>query len=396
MAAFTKAEWKTIFARLDGTEGAYGFPERRKGSVVLASFNIRDFGNPDKRSPGAWKLLSRICKRFDFIAVQEVEDDLASLRRLKDALGPKYGMVYSDISGALPSQIGPISPHERLAFLYRTDRVERGELASDITFDRSYIFNTLYANRKSFAAAFDKFQADFKAYKAKKRSTPPYFIALSKFISFIRQPHAVSFRIPGKAGAVPYEFVAVNAHLLYGGGRKSERRMEFEALVSWMFDRAKKTETMPVKDMILFGDLNLDFSRPEKQRPQFDARLKELNGKLAPNDDPADFNFPFLDVHPKTGAVIRSNARLSETYDQIGIIRRDMRLPGHDKNAKAGKKPDRFDFGVVDFVRLFQDALKSGQSVTTMTTAEKRKFVGSFEYDVSDHMPIWIRLPLPS
>ncbi len=395
MADFTKAEWKTIFTRLTGKEVEYGFPERRKDSVVLASFNIRDFGNPGKRSPGAWKLLTRICKRFDFIAVQEVEDDLASLRQLREALGPKYSLVHSDISGALPSELGPISPHERLAFLYRIDKVERGELASDITFDRSYIFETLYGHRRSFATAFDDFQADLKDFKNGRRSTAPYFIALSKFVAFIRPPHAVSFRIPGKTGAAPYEFVAVNAHLLYGGGRKRERKMEFEALVSWLFDRAKKAETMPVKDMILFGDLNLDFSRPEKQRPLYDARLKELNGKLDPDDEPADFNFPFLDSHPKLG-VIRSNARLSETYDQIGIIRRDPRLPGHELNALAGKKKGHgFDFGVVDFVRLFQDALMGGRSVTTMTTAEKRAFIGRFEYDVSDHMPIWIRLPLP-
>jgi len=394
MADFTKAEWKKIFARLEGNEGAYGFPERRKDSVVLASFNIRDFGDPGKRSKGAWKLLNGICKRFDLIAVQEVEDNLASLRRLRESLGSKYGVVHSDISGALPSQIGPISPHERLAFLYRSDRVERGELASDISFDRSYIFDTLYANRKAFAKAFDDFEADFKAYKAKTRKTEPYFIALSKFIAFIRQPHAVSFRVPGKSGATPYEFVAVNAHLLYGGGRKSERKMEFEALVSWLFDRAKKAETMPVKDMILFGDLNLDFSNPVRQRPQYDDRLKALNGKLVSTDEPADFNFPFLDEHPKLGT-IRSNARLSETYDQIGIIRRDPRLPGHEANDAAGTAPGGFDFGVVDFVRLFQDALEGGRSVTEMSTAEKRAFVGRFEYDVSDHMPIWIRLPLP-
>jgi hypothetical protein len=394
MADFKKSEWKKIFTQLDGNEAKYGFPERRKGSVLLASFNIRDFGDPAKRSAGAWKLLGRICKRFDFIAVQEVEDDLSSLRQLKDLLGPKYALLYSDISGALPSEIGPISPHERLAFLYRTDRVRRGELASDITFDRSYIFKTLYQGRNAIWKAFEVYETEVRKKKEGTRKTDPYFISLPKFISFIRPPHAASFKIPGKAGAVPYEFVAANAHLLYGGGRKSERKREFEALVSWLFDRAKKAETMPVKNMILFGDLNLDFAKPEIQRPRYDARLKEINAKLESADDPADFNFPFLDEHPDKG-FIRSNARLSETYDQIGIIRRDPRLPGHAKNAKAGTKPDGFDFGVVDFVRLFQDAVAAGKSVTDMDKAEKAKFIGRFEYDVSDHMPIWIRLPMP-
>ena len=118
MAAFTTTEWNRAFARLTGRESTYGFPQRRPGSVILGSFNIRDFGNPDKRSDGAWRLLEHICRCFDFVAIQEVEDDLASLRRLQDALGSPYEVAFSDVTGALPSEIGPISPHERLAFLY--------------------------------------------------------------------------------------------------------------------------------------------------------------------------------------------------------------------------------------------------------------------------------------
>lgn len=89
MAKFTPDEWNSIFAKLNGREAGYGFPERRNGSVVLASFNIRDFGNKDKRTDGAWTLLKRICEGFDFIAVQEVENELASLQHLKEPLGDK-------------------------------------------------------------------------------------------------------------------------------------------------------------------------------------------------------------------------------------------------------------------------------------------------------------------
>ena len=395
MAKFTPDEWNRIFAQLNGREASYGFPERRDGSVVLASFNIRDFGNKDKRTDGAWTLLKRICERFDFIAVQEVENELASLRHLKELLGGKYEMVFSDITGALPSEIGPISPHERLAFIYRADRVQRTALASDITFDRSDIFRTLYKNRKAIWKAFEKYVGQSKDFRAGGRSTKPYFISLPKFISFIRQPHCVSFEILAANGTTPYAFVAINAHLLYGGGRKSERKKEFEALITWLLDRAKKADTMPIKDIIMFGDLNLDFSNPEKQRPKFDKRLKELNAKLEAGDKPADFNFPFLDKHPKLRKFLRSNARLSETYDQIAIIKRDPRLPGHTLNKKAGETPDGFNFGVVNFVELFQDVFLNGQSVTSLPTPEKQKFVGRFEYDVSDHMAIWIRLPKP-
>ncbi len=395
MAKFTGEEWDAVFGRLDGNETAYGFPEERGDSVVLASFNIRDFGDKDKRSDNAWKLLVKICKRFDFIAVQEVEDNLESLMFLKKKLGRSYAMTYSDITGALPAQIGPISPHERLAFLYRKKTVKRTGMASDISYDRSFVFKTLYDNKEALWKAFEEYAAKAADFKARRRKSKPYFIALPTFITFIRQPHCASFEIPGQPGAEPYEFTAVNAHLLYGGGRKSERKKEFEALVSWLLDRAKKTDTLPVENLILFGDMNLDFSNPAKQRPKYDKRLKELNAKLKDGDRPADFNFPFLDKHPKYGKHLRSNVRLSETYDQIGIIRHDGRLPGHQQNPTAGTVPGGYDFGVANFVRLFQDALKGGRSVKQMGKHEKVAFIGKFEYDVSDHMPIWIRLPKP-
>ena len=86
---------------------------------------------------------------------------------------------------------------------------------------------------------------------------------------------------------------------------------------------------------------------------------------------------------------------MTEAYDQIAIIKRDPRLPGPEKNSTAGTQDDDFDFGVVNFVRLFQDAVANGQSVKNMSMAKKTKFIGLFEYDVSDHMPIWIRLAKP-
>ncbi|MEM1163669.1 MAG: endonuclease/exonuclease/phosphatase, partial [Pseudomonadota bacterium] len=69
---FTKAEWKKINAALDADPERYGLPERRSRSVVLASFNIRKLGNPEKKTNGAFDFLARFCAQCDLIAVQEV------------------------------------------------------------------------------------------------------------------------------------------------------------------------------------------------------------------------------------------------------------------------------------------------------------------------------------
>ena len=68
-------------------------------------------------------------------------------------------------------------------------------------------------------------------------------------------------------------------------------------------------------------------------------------------------NFPFLSVHPYKAEDFRSNARLTKSYDQIGIISHDKRLPRSEQNSTASSDNNGFDYGVFNFVELFSRAL---------------------------------------
>ena len=151
MAKFTDSQWTKVNTLLDANERCFGLPERRTDSVVLASFNIRKLGQISNKSAGAWDFLRRFCRQCDLIAIQEVQDDLEGLNHLKDLLGSKYGMVASDITGGIAGKRGMV---ERLAYLFQWERVERTEVASDITIDRSAVLDTLYEQRVDFLAAF--------------------------------------------------------------------------------------------------------------------------------------------------------------------------------------------------------------------------------------------------
>jgi hypothetical protein len=106
-------------------------------------------------------------------------------------------------------------------------------------------------------------------------------------------------------------------------------------------------------------------------------------------------NFPFLDVHKGFTEPFRTNARLSETFDHIGLFSHDSRLPSYDKNAEMGpESPQGPDYGVVNFVELFREALEL-PPIDSLTSEEKKVFFRKFEHEVSDHLPIWLRLPLP-
>ena len=162
--SFTAAQWTKVEALSDARGASFGLPARRGDSVVLASFNIRKIGQIKNKSPGAWAFLKRFCERCDLIAVQEVQDNLEALIHLKGLLGPKYGLAVSDVTGGIAGKQAMV---ERLAFLFRWDRIERTEVASDITIDRSAVLDTLYGERDDFEAAFRTRVAEMKAWKKK-------------------------------------------------------------------------------------------------------------------------------------------------------------------------------------------------------------------------------------
>ena len=112
-----------------------------------------------------------------------------------------------------------------------------------------------------------------------------------------------------------------------------------------------------------------------------------------------------LIISDKTG-VFPGERGLGErlAFDHIGLFSRDERLPTYKENESMGQKPLGPDYGMFNFVQLFCDAL--GKEYITPAKLmklgkknPKRKklseFVARFEHEVSDHMPIWLRLPLP-
>ena len=390
---FTPAEWTKIHQVTASEGAAYGLPARRTDSVVIGSFNIRKLGRLANKSAGAWKMLETICRRFDLLAIQEVQDDLEGLRELKTRLGNAYGLVASDITGSYPGRGSP----ERLVFLFRWSAIERTEVASDITFDRSSVVGKLFDKRRAFQTSFADHASDLADWQAenerraragkKKRAKP--VVHLPDFVTFIRQPLCVSFRISGNS-PTPLEFLAVNAHLLYGK-YADERRWEFEALVGWLVDRARKANRMYCPNIILLGDCNLEV-KTKKQRAAVDADLKSINRERLKGYR-AKLNLPFVSPHPDKG-YIYTNARRNQTYDQIGIVAHDSRLPLSDANKTAGASADAFNFDMFNFVELFSVALHA-KPYAELSKTQKTTLLKKFGHDLSDHMPIWIRLPKP-
>ena len=392
---FTKDEWKTINAALDNNPDKYGFPKRIYGTALMGSFNIRKLGSSRNRSAETWQFLARICKQFDLIAIQEIMDDLSGLNRIMEYLGQEFGMVVSDKTGVFPGASGL---GERLGFVFRWSIVERGEVISDITYDRTKVIEIMAENYQAIHNAMQPYSERYLEYKAGTRNKPKN-IKLPAFLSFIRQPYCVSFKIKGLPETQPYEFMAVNAHLFFGD-YMSDRRQEFHALMQWIIERVKNNDKAYYPNFVLLGDLNLDFNNPKKDRVTVEESMKSYDKDGNEETDPTkhiNVNFPFLDTHPDQSQVFTTNARLSETFDQIGLFFRDSskNWPTYKNNINMGSKETGPDFGVFNFVQLFHDALGVKIPLDEMSTTKKKNFYARFEHKVSDHMPLWLRLSLP-
>ena len=160
---FTSAEWKAIRQTLDADRPKYGLPEREYGSVLLGSFNIRKLGSSRRRNADTWEFLAEVCRSFDLLAVQEIMDDLGGLRRLMALLGPEFSMIVSDQTGVFPGESGL---GERLGFIYRWSAVERMEVATDVTFDRTKVLNTIAERYEEFSEVMDPYAPKFQEYLA--------------------------------------------------------------------------------------------------------------------------------------------------------------------------------------------------------------------------------------
>jgi endonuclease/exonuclease/phosphatase family metal-dependent hydrolase len=393
---FTAQEWTKINKLLGQQSQQFGLPEGgREASLVFASFNIRKLGDAEARETEL-DFLARFCARCDLVAIQEVQDNLDGLRFLQHRMEThvagdgEFGLVVSDITGEVPGERGMA---ERLAFLFRKRRIRQADMASDLTIDRTSVLAHFFDNEEAILTAHSVYKHQFQEFQAGRRKTRPTF-APPVFISFVRTPFVAAFEAPAANDHPPLRFTAVNAHLVYG--TMQERRQEFEALVSWLSHRMTDSQRLAPNFMLL-GDLNLDFDQPRKDRVRIETRMREINKEAFAHPNTRRVYFPFIDPDPHTGRFLRSNARNDETFDQIGffLAEDEKRLPNDRWQTRAGHSgPDGYDYGVFNFADLFSRALL-GKPYTQLTKQVRAALGKKFEHSVSDHMPIWVRIPRP-
>ncbi len=192
-------------------------PAKGAGRVLVATWNIANLG-AQERGDDDHRLIAEILGWFDFVAIQEVNDDLDGLRALQALLPKKYRVLFNDAGGN----------RERFAFLFDSTKFKPLEEIGELTVAAADLSDVRLAD------------------------------VTSRFAGFDRNPFITTFEVRGT------RLTFANAHLYFGADGRAgmdRRVLEAYAVARWA-DLRRRSDYAFAKDVVALGDFNLPKRRP--------------------------------------------------------------------------------------------------------------------------------------
>lgn len=320
-------------------------------NLLLATFNIRDLGKNNrrgwgKRLPESWFYIAEVISRFDFVAVQEV-NELNEWLHVMDILGQDWDYIATDETDRSLGGNG-----ERMTFAYDKRKVFFQNIAGEIVLPSKMLISST------------ELEVDGKEVVAGSQ--------------FKRTPFMASFQ----SGWLKFDICTV--HLYYGSsyGEKLKHRIEeIETIAEYMSERADRALGED-RALILLGDFNI--VSPEHKTMQ----ALTSNGFEIPK---------VLKEKPTTGT--------EKHYDQIAFKTKPTVI---DYINTRSQDPLKQNAGVVPLFKSvftdnefdqYKDIVKtsttSGRKAETIADL-KKAYRNWRTYQFSDHYPMWVRLQTDS
>lgn len=309
-------------------------PDRTlKKTLLLATWNLRDLGNEDKRGqangegyPGprleeSYYYIAEIISAFDIVAIQEI-NSLKSLEKIMDILGPSWDYLVSDIN---PSKGGNF---EHMTFVFDKRKVRFDHMSGQIVTEK------------------------------KKQ--------------FMRTPYYASFQSGW------FKFSLCTVHILYGNYKKLGPRIaEIDDIASFLSDRVKRTG----ENMILLGDFNI-IDRKDATFKPFDDHgwtvPMSYKTNVRQNKEYDQIAFKTKPKELKRGPS-KPNAG---AYNFFNSIFKTRDWEAYYEAAKAtGRRMDSWDV-----------TERWPQKDRVLT--RKEYFEQWRTWQISDHMPLWLELEI--
>ena len=323
--------------------------------MLLGTWNIRDFGKAENlrkgrgpRLPETHFYIAEVISRFDFVAVQEV-NDLPEWARVMRILGPDWDFIATDVTDPELGGNG-----ERLTFVFDSRKVRFRHVAGEIVLPP------------------DKLVSENVVPEADDEGASGEVAGQPVGRQFARSPFVASFRSNW------FKFDICTVHIYYGEehGEKLRRRVaEIREIAEYFGSRAVGALESGTS-LILLGDFNVVGPEHETMAALLASGFKTAG----------------------TLENIASNIGRDKYYDQIVFHTRPGVLEYTETPTPDGK-PRAGIFEI--FRNVFTEAqLDDYQSAASATTAGDDKtgdelrdyYLDWRTYQFSDHLPMWIQL----
>ena len=311
-------------------------PRTAKDTLLLATWNVRDFGgsklNPSPRLTESLFYIAEIVSAFDLVAMQEVNEDLNEFSRLMEILGPSWRYIATDTTA------GSGGNKERMAFLYDASKVFFQNIAGEIVLDKKDL--------------------------------------VKGAMQFARSPFLVKFQI----GWLKFNICTV--HLFYGDdkGEKFEQRVEeIDKIAGFLHKRCEKDN----ENYILLGDMNIvnstDATMKALKKHDFilpsDITKKEIPSNM--NQDKFYDQIAFLNK--------RNELELGKSENNAGVFNYYQSV-FREKDAEIYQQ-----------IATNKDKVnKKGEPVWGTDEAGRKKYFKQNwrTWQMSDHLPMWVELKI--
>jgi hypothetical protein len=321
-----------------------------ESNLLLATWNIRDLGKKGggwgygERLPETYFYIAEILSRFDFVAVQEV-NELGPWEEVMRILGPDWDFVASDLTH---KELG--GNGERLTYLYDTRKVRFRNIVGEIVLPPSMLVSeNVYAK---------------KGDKPKEKK----FQLATTGRQFARTPYLASFQ----AGWRKFDICTV--HIYYGEerGKALQRRIdEIRQIAAYLGKQAKRA-IEEGKTMVLLGDFNVVGPEHETMKALESSGFKVPAPIQEPPDSDRNSFYDQIAFRARKGSLDYLGDGVEEEQD-AGTVEIFERVFADDQWKRYRR----------DFER--EKKLPAGKD----PAAYFRKWR---TWQLSDHQPLWVRL----
>src|SRR5919108_2705914 len=341
-AARKRAAERLLKLRDALTEGPNAPPPRRLETLMLATWNLREFDSESwgERLPESYEYIAEIADRFDLVALQEVRGNLQALSVLTSRLGPDWRFLVSDVTR------GSAGNQERLGFLSDSRKGNFLGIAGDLVLP--------------------PIQPKKQPGETKK---PPPIPAQQ----VARTPLMAAFQVGWT------KFILATVHILYGDDTAEPigRIEEIRQVARFLRDRTDDPSER-IRNFIVLGDFNI-FSDSDRTM----LALTEEGGFTIPEG-----------VKTVPGTNVSTDKK---KYDQIAFRSRGARFESTGQAGAFDYYTHVFTADDADVYRPYIDryiadraaaGFKSPKAPATPATA-RTQYRTWRTYQMSDHLPLW-------